>query len=632
MTYAGFADRDAIENEMQWEERDVAKTLFGMLSDTAEKFPNHNAVSFQIFSDPKSKAETLTWTQLQGRTAQCANMLRQHGIGPTDVVAYVLPNATETIVALLGGATAGIVNPINPLLDAEQIGAILRETGAKVLVTLRAFPKTDVAQKMSEAVKLAPNVKTVLEVDLLGHVSGLKSFIIPLIRPKMEKAPGVTYLNFNEECAKHPTTLQFEDVQEDRVACYFHTGGTTGMPKVAQHKYSGMVYNGWVGATVLLTEEDNILAPLPLFHVMAAHVLLLGAVASGAHCIFPTPQGYRGEGVFDNIWKLTERWKITFIASVPTAIAAMMQRGIDADISTVKSTFSGSAPLPQELFKRYESAAGVDIVEGYGMTEATCLVSGNPIDGEKKIGSVGIPFPYTEVKIYKGTPEGPIEADVDEIGEICVSNPGVWPGNTYTEADKNKDLFYNEKFLRTGDLGRFDADGYLWITGRAKDLIIRGGHNIDPAEIEEALLGHEAVAFAGAIGQPDKHSGEVPCAYVELVDGASVTPDELIAFCKEHVHERAAQPKHMTIMDELPKTAVGKIFKPDLRKEAIARIYNAALAEAGLKAQVVTVTDDKTRGLVAQVAANGESETAIQTVLGDFVRPWDMASEAMAAE
>ncbi|MEL6465062.1 MAG: acyl-CoA synthetase [Pseudomonadota bacterium] len=632
MSFAGIADRDAIQNEMPWEERDVAKTLFGMLSRTAEKFPSHNAVSYQIFSDPKSKAETLTWAQLQGRTAQCANMLRQHGIGPADVVAYILPNATETVVALLGGATAGIVNPINPLLDAEQIGAILRETNAKAVITLRAFPKTDVAQKTTEAVKLAPNCKTVFEVDLLGHVSGLKSFIIPLIRPKMEKASGVTYLDFNAECAKHPTTLQFEDVQEDRVACYFHTGGTTGMPKVAQHKYSGMVYNGWVGATVLLSEEDNILAPLPLFHVMAAHVLLLGAVASGAHCIFPTPQGYRGEGVFDNIWKLTERWKITFIASVPTAIAAMMQRPIDADVSTVKSTFSGSAPLPQELFKRYQNAAGVEIIEGYGMTEATCLVSGNPIDGEKKIGSVGIPFPYTDVKIYKGTPEGPVEAGVDEIGEICVSNPGVWAGNTYTEADKNKDLYYNDKYLRTGDLGRLDADGYLWITGRAKDLIIRGGHNIDPAEIEEALLGHNAVAFAGAIGQPDKHSGEIPCAYVELVDGASATPDELIAFCKEHVHERAAQPKHMTIMEELPKTAVGKIFKPDLRKEAITRIYNAALSEAGLKAQVVSVIEDKKRGLVAQIAANGDNETAIQTVLGDFVRPWDMASEALAAE
>ncbi|WP_299623008.1 acyl-CoA synthetase [uncultured Tateyamaria sp.] len=631
MPFAGIADCVAYENEMPWEDRDVATTLFGMLSDTAEKYPTHNAVSFQMFSAPSSKAETLTWTTLRERTAQTANMFRAMGIGPKDVVAFVLPNCTETVLTLLGGAVAGIVAPINPLLDPQQIGSILREVDAKVVVTLRPFPKTDVAQKMAKAVSLAPNVKTVLEVDLLTHVGGIKSLIIPLIRPKSERAPGVAYKAFGAEVSKHSKSLDFEDVQEDRVACYFHTGGTTGMPKVAQHKYSGIVYNGWLGANLLLSAEDNVLAPLPLFHVMAAQVLLMGSIASGAHCVFPTPQGYRGEGVFDNIWKLTERWKITFIASVPTAIAAMMQRGIDADISTVKSTFSGSAPLPQELFKRYEKAAGVDIIEGYGMTEATCLVSGNPVDGEKKIGSVGIPFPYTEVKIYKGTPEGPVEAGTDEIGEICVSNPGVWPGNTYTEAEKNKDLYYKDKYLRTGDLGRFDSDGYLWITGRAKDLIIRGGHNIDPAEIEEALMGHPAVAFAGAIGQPDAHSGELPCAYVELVEGASVTPDELLAHCKAHVHERAAQPKHMTILDELPKTAVGKVFKPDLRKEAITRVFNAALSAAELDARVVSVVDDKKRGLVAQVEPNGTGDQAIQTVLGDFVRPWEKADAEAAA-
>ena len=233
MTFAGIADRDAIENEMPWEERDVATTLYGMLSDTASKFPSNNAVSYQIFSDPKSKAETLTWSAMRDRTSQCANMLRSMGIGPTDVVAYVLPNCTETVVTLLGGAVAGIVAPINPLLDHEQIASILRETNAKVVVTLRAFPKTDVAEKTARAVSLAPNVKTVLEVDLLTHVTGIKSLIIPLIRPKMEKAPGVAYKNFKLEVSKQPKTLNFEDVQEDRVACYFHTGGTTGMPKVA---------------------------------------------------------------------------------------------------------------------------------------------------------------------------------------------------------------------------------------------------------------------------------------------------------------------------------------------------------------------------------------------------------------
>ncbi|MDB4185937.1 acyl-CoA synthetase [bacterium] len=628
MAYEGMTDRNRIEAEMPWEARDLPVTLYGLISRTTEKFPQNNAVSYQIFSGPKDKAETFNWTQLKDKTTQAANLFRSLNIGPKDVVAYILPNCNEAVLSLLGGGVAGIANPINPLLDEEQIGAILRETGAKVVVTLRAFPKTDVAEKTAAAVALAPNVKTVLEVDLLRYVTPPKSWIIPLIRPKMTQAPGVEYKNFNTELNKQNTTLDFEDVQEDRVAFYFHTGGTTGMPKVAQHLYSGTIYNGWVGAEVLLDENDVMLCPLPLFHVMACQVMLLGALASGAHVVFPTPQGYRGEGVLDNIWKLTERWKVTFIVSVPTALAAMMQRAVDADISTVKTAFSGSAPLPVELFKRFEETTGVTIVEGYGMTEATCLVSGNPVDGEKKIGSIGIPFPYTDIKIIKGTDNGPIYAEVEEVGEICVSNPGVYVGHTYTESEKNKDLYYNEKYLRTGDLGRVDEDGYLWITGRAKDLIIRGGHNIDPAEIEEALLGHPAVSFAGAIGQPDAHAGELPCAFVELVDGATVTPEELIAHCKTHVKERAAQPKHIKIMDELPKTAVGKIFKPDLRKDAITRIYNEALETNGLESRVVSVIDDKKRGLVAQLEANGVSDTAIQTILGGFIGKWEHAGTA----
>ncbi len=629
MAYAGISDRDAIENEVTWEKRDVAVTLYQMLANTAARVPDNDAVSYQIFSGPQDKAETLNWSQLLGKTCQAANMFRALGIGEKDVVAFILPNCNETIFTVLGGAIAGIVNPINPLLEPEQIASILRETNAKVVVTLRPFPKTDVAQKTAEAVRHAPNVKTVLEIDLNRYLTPPKSWIVPLVRPKMDNKTGLAhaeYKNFNAEMARHPETLNFADATEDRVACYFHTGGTTGMPKVAQHKYSGLIYNGWIGDTLLYTEDDNILCPLPLFHVFAVHVILMAAIASGAHVVFPTPQGYRGEGVFDNFWKLIERWNITFMITVPTAISALMQRPVDADISSIKTAFSGSAPLPVELFKRFEKATGVTIVEGYGLTEATCLVSVNPVDGEKKIGSVGITFPYTDVKIYKGTPDGPIEADAGEIGEICISNPGVYAGNTYTEAVKNEGLYYHDKYLRTGDLGRFDEDKYLWITGRAKDLIIRGGHNIDPAQIEEALLGHEAVGFAGAIGQPDAHAGEIPCAFVELVDGASVTAEELLEYCQVQVSERAAQPKHITILDELPKTAVGKIFKPDLRKMAITRIYNEALEEAGLQARVKVVVDDKTRGLVAQLSRNGAEEDDVAKVLGAFIRPWEWAA------
>lgn len=624
MAFAGIDDKLKLEAEMGWDDRPLPKTLYGLLSRTKDSFPDRPAVSYQIFSGPKDKAETLSWSQLHAKTTQAANLFRKLGVGENDVVAYVLPNCHETTIALLGGAVAGIVNPINPLLEPEQIASILRETKAKVVVTLRPFPKTDVAEKVAEAVRHAPGVKTVLEVDLLRYVTPPKSWIIPLIRPKGGSDHHADIKNFNKEIAKQNTTLDFADSAGNRVAAYFHTGGTTGMPKVAQHDYSGMIYNGWLGHELLFSEKDNVMCPLPLFHVFACHVILMAAVASGAHVVFPTPQGYRGDGVFDNFWKLIERWQISFIITVPTAISALMQRPVDADVSTVKNAFSGSAPLPLELFKRFEKATGVQIVEGYGLTEATCLVSCNPVDGEKKVGSIGIPFPYTDVKILKGTPNGPLECAVDEIGEICISNPGIRVNETYTEADKNKDL-YHGNYLRTGDLGRIDADGYLWITGRAKDLIIRGGHNIDPAEIEEALLGHEAVAFAGAIGQPDAHAGEVPCAFVELVAGASVTEAELLDYCKVHVHERAAQPKHMTILDELPKTAVGKVFKPDLRKNAITRIYNEALEKAGHNARVVSVLDDKKRGLVAQIDMGTSSTSEVENTLGSFVRPWETA-------
>ncbi|WP_299944263.1 acyl-CoA synthetase [uncultured Ruegeria sp.] len=626
MAFVGLEDKARIEQEMAWDDRDVPTTFHQLLSRTAGKFPNHKAISFQLLSGPTDKAETLTWSDLLGKVNQAANLFRSLGIGETDVVAYVLPNCNETLVTMMGGAVAGIVNPINPLLEPEQIAAILRETEAKVVVTLKSFPKTDVAQKVEEAVRHAPGVHTILEIDLNRYLTPPKSWLVPFLRPKMgdkEKLAHADYKNFNVELNKQPKTLTFEDSKEDRVACYFHTGGTTGMPKVAQHKYSGLIYNGWLGNTLLFDENDVIMCPLPMFHVFAVHVIVMAAVSSGAHVIFPTPAGYRGDGVFDNFWKLIERWKVSFIITVPTAISAKMQRPVDADISSVKTAFSGSAPLPVELFRRFEEATGVTIVEGYGLTEATCLVSCNPVDGEKKIGSIGIPFPYTDVKILQDGPDGPTECSNDQIGEICISNPGVYAGNTYTEAEKNVDLYHFDKYLRTGDLGRFDEDGYLWITGRAKDLIIRGGHNIDPAEIEEALLGHEAVAFSGAIGQPDAHSGEVPCAFVELVEGASVTEQELLDYCKVHVHERAAQPKHMTILDELPKTAVGKVFKPDLRKHAITRIYNGALEAAGVAARVVSVIDDKKRGLVAQLDANGSSEDDVAKVLGSFTRPWE---------
>jgi fatty-acyl-CoA synthase len=628
--FATRADMRALEAEVpNWADRDVARTMYQFLSRTGAAHGARSAISYQLLSDPAAPKVTLTWAALHARVTQAANLFRSLGIGPKDVIAYVLPNTMETAVTLLGGAVAGIVNPINPLLESEQIAAILRETNAKVVVTLRAFPKTDIAQKVAEAVKYAPNVRTVLEIDLLTYLTGLKKLIVPLVRPKNPVTHHADVKSFHAEIARQPADrLTFDDPEKDRVAAYFHTGGTTGMPKVAQHKVSGMVYNGWLGGTILFRETDVLMCPLPLFHVFAAYPILMSAIASGAHVVFPTPAGYRGEGVFDNLWKLCERYGVTYLITVPTALSALMQRPISADISSLRGAFSGSAPLPLELFARFEKATGIQIIEGYGLTECTCLVACNPPAGQKKIGSVGLTFPYTHVRIL--TRAGAIgfrECGVDEVGEICVANPGVFEGSTYTEADKNKELFAEGRFLRTGDLGRIDADGYLFITGRAKDLIIRGGHNIDPAIIEEVLMGHPAVAFVGAIGQPDAHAGELPAAYVELVKDITVTADELMDYAEKHIAERAAVPKFIDVLPELPKTAVGKVFKPDLRRLAITRVYDAALEKAGIPAAVAEVVEDKKRGLVARVARKGVcDDKAVNDVLGNFTRPWEWAA------
>ncbi len=627
--FATIADIKAIEKEMPVEDRWTAETVYEQLCETRDAYPNKPAVSFQLKSGPKDKAVTLSWADLTKQVTQCANLFRSLGVSKNDVVAYLLPTSHETLITLMGGMTAGIVAPINPTLEPDQIAALLREAKAKVLVTLKAFPKVEIAQLAAEAVALTPSVETVVEVDLLPHLSPPLSWIVPFIRPKFPVTHKAKVIDFNEALAsQREDTLEFAETG-DRFCAHFHTGGTTGMPKIVQHKHSGVLYNGWIGSTLLYTADDNVICPLPLFHVFAAYPIWAGCLSAGAHMILPTPAGYRGEGVFDNFWKLIERWDATFFATVPTAASALLQRPVDADISTLNAVFCGSAPLPVELFKRFQSVTGIEIIEGYGMSEATCLVSCNPVTGLRKVGSVGIPLPYTTVKIFGFDDAGNVSKEMkpDEVGEICISNKGVVVNSTYTEARKNEGLYAKGKFLRTGDLGRIDKDGYLWITGRAKDLIIRSGHNIDPAMIEEALAGHDQVAFAGAIGQPDAKAGELPCVYVELIAGATVTKEELMAFAKEHVHERAAVPKYMEIMSELPKTAVGKIFKPALRKSAITRVYNAALKDAGLNVSVVKVVESKKRGLVAHLTKGDDriSDKSVTKVLGDFIRPWEWA-------
>lgn len=621
-------DIRSIGAEMPWSKRLAACSLYEQLVETASRVSDRKAVTFQLRSGPGDSAVSLDWATLRRDVTRAANLFRRLGIGDGDTVAFLLPNGIETVLTILAGATAGVVMPVNPMLAPEHIAHLLRETGARVVVTLAPFPKTELSDHVAEAVALSPDVKTVVEVDLARYLPPMLRLIVPLIRPKRKTRHHAEVIDFWKALGRErDDRLDFDEPGDDRVCAQFHTGGTTGLPKLAQHRANGILYNGWCGASFLFSEKDVLMCPLPLFHVFAAYPVLMSVLVSGAELVLPTPQGYRGEGVFDNFWKLIERHRATFVIAVPTAVAALMQRPVNADVSSLRLAITGSAAMPLELFRRFEEAAGVTVMEGYGMTEATCLVAVNPPYGERRVGSVGLPMPYTEVRILHCDAEGRVvrECGTDEVGEICVRNPGVHE-DVYTEPRLNRGLMA-EGYLRTGDLGRVDAEGYLWITGRAKDLIIRGGHNIDPATIEEALMQHQDVAFAGAIGQPDAWAGEVPAAYVELVSGGTVTSEALLEHVRSLVAESAAVPKHLEILPELPKTAVGKIFKPDLRRLAITRVFDASLAEAGSDARVAEVVEDRRRGLVARIRAGekGQVDEVATGVLGNFPIPWDWA-------
>lgn len=319
-----------------------------------------------------------------------------------------------------------------------------------------------------------------------------------------------------------------------------------------------------------------------------------------------------------NFFHIVERYKAATFSCVPTVLSVLLDIPVkDRDISSLRYVVCGAAPLSVELFRRFEAHTGMKILEGYGLTEGACASVINPKDGERKIGSIGIRMPYQDVKIVILNEEGKYERDAlpGEIGVVAIRGPNVFKG--YVEEAHNKGLWIQGEWLNTGDLGRMDEDDYVWLTGRKKELIIRGGHNIDPAAIEEPLYRMGAVGMVAAVGRPDAHAGEVPVAYVQLKEGARATADELLAYAKEHIGERAAVPKEVVILDQIPLTPVGKIFKPALRWDATRRAYVKELEALGELASSVEVdvSEHKVHGTAVRIRvkpAAGVSAEAIR--------------------
>jgi fatty-acyl-CoA synthase len=302
--------------------------------------------------------------------------------------------------------------------------------------------------------------------------------------------------------------------------------------------------------------------------------------------VWPGPAGYRDKALYARFWQIIEHYRIAAMSAVPTVYGALTQVPVDADISSLRLPIVGASPLPSSVREAFTRHTGCRLLEGYGLTEATCASTWNR-PGEERAGSVGRALPGQRVKAIRTASDGSwTDCAPGETGVLAIGGPAVFAGYvTGHDAEGpqvSRENVVLDGWLNTGDLGRVDADGFVYLTGRAKDLIIRGGHNIDPRTIEEALLAHPAVRDVAAVGRPDRHSGEVPVAYVVPDGPGRLDETELIAWAASAIGEPAARPKHVYPVDAIPVTAVGKQFKPALAADAAVRAITDALAEAGL--------------------------------------------------
>jgi fatty-acyl-CoA synthase len=492
---------------------------------------------------------------------------------------------------VLFGSDYPLITPERWMKDFEEAGfkpevmpGILKDNAVRLLALLKAA-----GAKL--LVALAPND----ELDVWGtaqKVVALHSI------PVLQIGPDVF-----EGLEAQPGELAFDPaLTPDRVAAFFHTGGTTGAPKLAQHTHGNEAHTGWFAHHYYGFDEHTVeVNGFPLFHVAGAFVYGLALLAVGATQVLPTLSGMRNAAFVRNYWKFCERERVTALACVPTILATLVNQPVDADISTVKVAYTGGSPLPGELAAQFEQRLRIPVRNILGMTECAGLVSIEPFAAPRVPGSTGLRLPYTEVRAVAWK-DGEVQLDrpcaTGETGVVVLRGPHVSPG--YTDAARNAGMFEGE-WLISGDLGHIDAQGYLHITGRAKDVIIRGSHNIDPGLVEEAFLAHPAVALCAVVGEPDAYAGELPVAFVTLKPGARMDAAALLAEVAPQVYERPAAPKRVTVIDAMPMTAIGKIYKPALRLRAIEVKLTEMLAEAGAAGPGVTVQAVEQGGTLSAV-------------------------------
>jgi long-chain acyl-CoA synthetase len=524
------------------------------LTQSADQFPDHPALIFQGYS--------VSFRELDDMTGRFAAALKDFGIKKGDSVAILLPNVIPCVVAYYAILRiGGIVVFNNPLYSDRELEHQFTDSGAKCLITL------DLLTERMVKLREKTGIKTIVYTSIGDYLPFVKRLLFPLVAKKKGLAadvkPAPDLHAFKDIMARYTPDTSQADLTMDDVAMYQYTGGTTGVSKgvILTHRnisYQIQQIEAW------FPEFDKgseiMLGALPFFHVFGMSVSMNLAIRlAWTNVLVPKPQA-------EPLLEAISKFKVTFAPLVPTMYIGILDHPdlAHTDLTSIKGCFSGSAPLPLEVINKFEEKTGAIIVEGFGLTESSPVTHVNPFRGQRKVGSIGIPLPETECRIVD-LEDPDKDLPVGEAGELLIRGPQIMKGYLNKPEETAKTLT-KEGFLRTGDVAKMDEKGYFYIVDRIKDMIISGGYNVYPRDIDEVLYEHPKILEACAVGIPHPKRGESIKAFVVLKQGQTMTEQEVLDYCAEKL-ARYKLPVAVEFREELPKSNVGKILRKDLRKQ-----------------------------------------------------------------
>ena len=575
----------------------TSQSIYDVFRTTALLHGDRPALTVLPSASPDTVAATCSHGELLAEITRAANMLGRLGVRRGGVVTLLTRTHARVPALIWGAQTAGVASCINYLLAPEVIAALLEAEGARVLVCPGPALDAELWAKACEVVALAPGIEAVLVMG--GLPAGMDG--------RYRDADALM------DAQPHDRLVDVVEPGLDDMAALFHTGGTTGLPKLVPQSHRNQIHAAWSLAQLFdLSETDIALNGFPLFHVGGTSTLGMSLLAAGGHVVFLSPSGFREPGIVAGIWRLVERFRATVLGGVPTAIGSMSEVPVeDSDLSSLRFAMTGGSSLPRAVAERFEERTGLPLLEQYGMTETVAALATTPLHGRHLRGSVGLRCPFSTIGIVKpGTAGGWEACAAGEVGVVTVGGPQVFAG--YLDPHHNAGAFTPDGAFVTGDLGYLDAQGYLHLTGREKDLIIRSGHNIDPLAIEEIANAHPEVSLSAAVGMPDEYAGEVPVIFVSPASGVRLAAEDVRAYVHARIQEPPARPRHVFLLEEIPVTGVGKIFKPALRALAVKHKLQMLVAALDGPLEILDISspDDGGQTFVVTLAASRAMDRA----------------------